>query len=235
MISLAEISIKTTSLYVFCIQRNLSKMDTLTPRILVLTKMFFSFRGKNVLTRPAFFVFPRLDGLPLPPPPALGVKVLDSWKYQQSNKAARLQATLGVGQINISGSVGPKMFVHLMIFYCVLNLESSFTVILCTLKSVIESGREGVFSIHSMLDTTELDTVCTQRILKHDFGTNVYLALLLVLGYLQVQVPPHHPSCQGSRQLHPIHFHHLVQEVRPLQHVHWVRGVLFLHRHLSVL
>ena len=41
-----------------------------------------------------------IDGLPLPPPPALGVKVLDSWKYQQSNKATRLQATLGVGQIN---------------------------------------------------------------------------------------------------------------------------------------
>jgi len=28
--------------------------------------------------------FPRLDGLPLPLPPALGVKVLDSWEYQQS-------------------------------------------------------------------------------------------------------------------------------------------------------
>ena len=46
--------------------------------------------------------FSWLDGLPLPPLPALGVKVLDCWKYQQSNKAARLQATLGVGQINIS-------------------------------------------------------------------------------------------------------------------------------------
>ena len=48
------------------------------------------------------YLFPGLDGLPLPPPPTLGVKVLDSWKYQQSNKAARLQTTLGVGQINIS-------------------------------------------------------------------------------------------------------------------------------------
>jgi len=28
-----------------------------------------------------------LDGLPLPPPPALGVKVLDSWEYQHSDKA----------------------------------------------------------------------------------------------------------------------------------------------------
>jgi len=30
------------------------------------------------------FYFPGLDGLPLPPPPALGIKVLDSWEYQQS-------------------------------------------------------------------------------------------------------------------------------------------------------
>ena len=50
-----------------------------------------------------YYFFPGIDGLPLPPHPALGVKVLDSWKYEQSNKAARLQATLGVGQINISG------------------------------------------------------------------------------------------------------------------------------------
>ena len=41
------------------------------------------------------FFLSGLDGLPLPP--ALGVKVLDSWKDQQSNKATRLQATLGVG------------------------------------------------------------------------------------------------------------------------------------------
>jgi len=47
------------------------------------------------------FYFPGLDGLPLPPPPALGGKVLDSWEYQQSVKAARLQASLGVGQIYI--------------------------------------------------------------------------------------------------------------------------------------
>ena len=57
-------------------------------------------RGKFLFhTAPLFF--PGLDGLPLPPPPALVVKVLDSWKYQQLNKAGRLQATLGVGQINI--------------------------------------------------------------------------------------------------------------------------------------
>jgi len=31
--------------------------------------------------------FPGLDGLPLPPPPTLGVKVLDSWEYQHSVKA----------------------------------------------------------------------------------------------------------------------------------------------------
>ena len=33
--------------------------------------------------------FPGIDGLPLPPPPALGVKVLDSWKYQQSPDSKR--------------------------------------------------------------------------------------------------------------------------------------------------
>ena len=44
--------------------------------------------------------FPRLDGLPLPPPPALGVKMLDSWAYQQSVKAARFQVTLRVGKVD---------------------------------------------------------------------------------------------------------------------------------------
>jgi len=34
-----------------------------------------------------FYFFPGLDGLPLPPPPALGVKVLDSWEYRHSVKA----------------------------------------------------------------------------------------------------------------------------------------------------
>ena len=41
-----------------------------------------------------FFFSPRLDGLPLPPPPALGVKVLDSWKDQHSLRAARIKAAL---------------------------------------------------------------------------------------------------------------------------------------------
>jgi len=41
-----------------------------------------------------FFV--GLDGLPLPSSPALGIKSLDSWQYQQSNMT---KVTHGVGQI----------------------------------------------------------------------------------------------------------------------------------------
>ena len=43
-----------------------------------------------------FLLFPGIDGLPLLPPPALAVKVLDT-----SSKAARVKMTLSVGQIDI--------------------------------------------------------------------------------------------------------------------------------------
>jgi len=42
-----------------------------------------AFKQENIFRWLEIF-FPGLDGLPLPPPPALGVKVLDSWEYQQS-------------------------------------------------------------------------------------------------------------------------------------------------------
>ena len=42
------------------------------------------------------------DGLPLPPPPALTVKVLDNWKNQHSLRAARIKATLGAGQTDMT-------------------------------------------------------------------------------------------------------------------------------------
>jgi len=49
------------------------------------------------------YIFPGLGGQPLPPPPALDDKVLDSWKtMQHSNKATRFQTTLAVtGQFNV--------------------------------------------------------------------------------------------------------------------------------------